>query len=202
MSIDGKIGSPERTHASLGSAEDRRRMSVQRAKADAIIVGASTLRAHPHALIEDSGSPRKVPIWNVVMTRSLNLPFDKKVFDDPRVRWMVLTRLDAKAPELARAREVAEVLQLPMVTPKAALDALAYRGVKKVLLESGGDVASQFFHADCVDELYLTVVPLILGGKGAPSPADGETWPAGRAPRLKLVKSEAKGDELFLHYRR
>ena len=90
---------------------------------------------------------------------------------------------------------------MPEVSARGVLDALVSRGVEQVLLESGGDLSSMFFHAGVVDELFLTVVPVLLGGRGAPTPLDGPGWPVAGAPRLVLLECTVREGELFLHYR-
>jgi riboflavin-specific deaminase-like protein len=207
MSLDGKIALPDRRHVSFGSDEDKRRMSVLRATADAVLIGGTTLRATPFAIVEDRnavpGAPQRTqPVWNVVLSRTLDLPFDNPNVTDARVRWLVFTRAGVSAEKLAQVRRAAEVIELPEVTVPAVLEVLEARGVKHLLLEAGGDVSGQFFGAGRVDDVYVTLVPIVIGTRGAVSLADGAVFPAGQWPRLRLVASQAVGDELFLHYRR
>ena len=75
-------------------------------------------------------------------------------------------------------------------------------GVVCELCEGGGELNAAMFQAGLVDELYLTICPLIFGGRNAPTLADGEgieRLTEGR--RFKLRKSERVGDELFCVYR-
>jgi 5-amino-6-(5-phosphoribosylamino)uracil reductase len=58
-----------------------------------------------------------------------------------------------------------------------------------------------FLRERVLDEIYMTVAPLVLGGKDAPSPVDGAAFPPENAPRLRLVSAEPIGDEVYLHYR-
>jgi 5-amino-6-(5-phosphoribosylamino)uracil reductase len=204
MSADGKIASPDRSHISLGSAEDKRRMSLLRRQADAVLVGGASFRACPEAMIEAPShlldSPtRQVPIWNIVLTKSLNLPLDAPAFSDARVRPLVITE-GGSAPRHPWGDRV-EVIALPEVSPRAVIDILSTRGVQTLLLESGGDVTSQFLHAGLIDELYLTITPLVLAGRDAPTPAGGAAFPPASAPRLTLLEATVRGSEVFLHYR-
>jgi riboflavin biosynthesis pyrimidine reductase len=82
-----------------------------------------------------------------------------------------------------------------------ALDVLAERGVKRVLVEGGGTLNFSFFRENLVDEFYITVTPRILGGAAAPSPVDGKGFLRNSHVRLKLLSSRKDGDELFLRYR-
>ncbi len=204
VSVDGKIGPPERTHASFGSAEDRRRMSLLRRQADAVLTGAATFRACPVAMVEAAeffADPvtRSQPPYNVILTRSGNVPVQAKGLLDVRVRPLIITGVDAVLPDGLPAR--VEVERLPQVTAAAVLEVLERRGVRTLLLESGGDVSGMFFSAGVVGELFVTVVPVLLGGRGAPSPVDGPALPGGVKARMTLEEATVKDGELFLHYR-
>ncbi len=202
MTADGKIASPDRSHVSFGSEEDKRRMSLLRRQADAVLVGGITFRAYPEALLEDPShlldpSARNTPIWNVVLTKSMRLPVDAPAFTDPRVRVLIITEGES-VPEHSLH---GEVVALPEVNAKAVVGLLAARGVRTLLLESGGDVNSLFFQAGLVNELYLTITPFIFAGGDAPTPVGGAAFACGAAPRLTLLETTTRGNEVFLHYR-
>jgi 2,5-diamino-6-(ribosylamino)-4(3H)-pyrimidinone 5'-phosphate reductase len=74
------------------------------------------------------------------------------------------------------------------------------RGAKCVLVEGGGVLNAAFFAARAVDEIYVTLVPRILGGKDAPTMVDGAGFAADAVPDLTLTSLEHIGDELFLRY--
>ena len=179
-------------------------MSVLRRRADAVITGGATFRAHPHAMVEDpravpDSAVRQAPPFNAIISRTGNVPVDAPAFADARVRPLLITGSDVSLPRGLPAR--VDVVQLPRVDAEGVLTALTARGATQVLLESGGDLSSMFFRAGVVDELFLTVAPLLLGGRGAPSPLDGPGWALEDAPRLTLVECTVHGGELFLRYR-
>lgn len=207
MTVDGRIGLPSRQLVGLGSMEDRRRMSILRSQADAVVVGGATFRAYRRPLVENpkyfpEAPPRHTPVWNVVVTRHFDLPVDARAFHDERVRLLVIGQKDAPAEQVQQVATRAEVVQAETVTPELVLEALAKRGARRVLLESGGNLTGAFVRAGLLDELYVTVVPRILAGEGAPTPVDGPGFSMDDAPRLSLLKVEQVQDELFLHYRR
>ncbi|MBN8249897.1 MAG: dihydrofolate reductase family protein, partial [Verrucomicrobia bacterium] len=77
------------------------------------------------------------------------------------------------------------------------------RGVRRLLVEGGGELNAALFEAGLVDEVHLTLCPLLVGGRTAPTLADGEGIPhLADAARLTLVNRRARGAELFLTYRR
>lgn len=210
MSADGKIGTPDRSHASFGSDEDKRRMSLLRRQADAVLVGGATFRAgaqaipDAQAMIEDPSHfpdppARTSPVWNIILTKTMRLPEESSVYTDPRVRPLVITE-GISAPRHALGDRV-EVIALPEVNGKTVIAELEKRGIQALLLESGGDLTSMFFHAGLVDELYLTIAPLVLGGHDSPSPVGGAAFSLASGPRLSLLETTVKENEVFLHYR-
>ena len=68
------------------------------------------------------------------------------------------------------------------------------------MCEGGGVLVADLFAAHAVDEMYLTVVPRILGGVAAPTLAAGAGFEPDQIPDAKLVSVEQIGDELFLRY--
>ena len=74
--------------------------------------------------------------------------------------------------------------------------------VKRLLCEGGGELNDALFRAGLVNELHLTVSPIIFGGRTAPTLAEGRgDLKLSEATPLQLKSSERIGDELFLVYR-
>jgi riboflavin biosynthesis pyrimidine reductase len=75
------------------------------------------------------------------------------------------------------------------------LKALAF---KNVLVEGGGEIMAEVLAAGFLQELYVTLTPWILGGRGNPSLVMGDSalW-----SRLELKKQRKIGQEIYLHYR-
>ena len=204
ISLDGRINTRERRFAFFGSDRDHARMSRLRAAADAVLVGGATFRNWPHAALPDAadrGRLRGRP-WNVVVSRSLDLPPDADFFAEPAVRPLLLTRAAALAGRALPPGAEAEGwpgtgADLPVAW---MLEQLAQRGVEHLLVEAGGDLLFQLVAADAIDEMYLTLCPLVVGGD-APSLLDGAGFDFAELRRLRLVAAEPVGDEVFLHYR-
>jgi riboflavin-specific deaminase-like protein len=203
ISLDGRINTRERRFAFFGSERDHLRMSRLRAEADAVLVGGATFRNWPHAALPDAADRGRLVgrPWNVVVSRSLDIPFDADVFAEPAVRPLLLTRAASLAvrppPRGAEAEAWAgEDADLPIAW---ILGQLARRGVERLLVEAGGDLLFQFIAADALDEMYLTLCPLVVGGD-APSLADGPGFDFAELRRFRLLAAEPAGDEVFLHY--
>jgi len=201
ISLDGRINTRERRFAFFGSGRDHARMSRLRADADAVLVGGATFRNWPHPALPDAEDRARLKgrPWNVVVSRALDLPLATDWFTEPAIRPLLLTR----AASLQGRHVPAEAegwageggnLPVPWI-----LEQLARRGVERLLVEAGGDLLFQFLAADAIDEMYLTLCPLVVGGN-APSLADGPGFDLAAAPRMRLLTAEPEGDEVFLHY--
>jgi 5-amino-6-(5-phosphoribosylamino)uracil reductase len=87
-------------------------------------------------------------------------------------------------------------------SPARVIGELRKRGLRKLILEGGGEVHFAFAKAGLVDEWYITITPRLIGGRNAPSFLDGEGFIKRDHIELKLVSEKRVGDELFLRYRR
>ncbi|MEG3897350.1 MULTISPECIES: dihydrofolate reductase family protein [unclassified Microcoleus] len=82
-----------------------------------------------------------------------------------------------------------------------AFQQLASFGLKRLAILGGGKLVASVLAAGLVDELWLTVCPLILGGADAPTPVEGKGFLGDLAPKLELLAVKQVGQEVFLHYR-
>ena len=200
ISLDGRINTRERRFAFFGSAADHARMSRLRAGADAVLVGGATFRNWPHASLpdeQDRGRLRGRP-WNIVISRTLGVPLTPEFLGEAAIRPLFLTRaasLEGKA-FAAEAEGWGGEGDLPVAW---MLEQIARRGVERLLVEAGGDLLFQFLAADAIDEMHLTLCPLVVGGP-APSLADGRGFDLADVRRMRLLSAEPEGNEVFLHY--
>lgn len=220
ISLDGRINTTEGRFTTLGSPLDHRRMSELRRQADAVLVGGATFRRWPHPSLPDEpddldgpDGPKGrdgqagagPPKWNVIVTRTLDLPLSQAFLSERRVRPLILcpaAALPAGFPVEAEAFPgPGEDLPVPFL-----LDALRRRGVGTLLIEAGGDLLFQFLRAGALDEMYVTLCPLLIGARDAPSLVSdrdggpGFTLAEAQARRLRLLSAEVAGSEIFLHY--
>jgi riboflavin biosynthesis pyrimidine reductase len=192
----------------LGGGADRAVYLHLRSLADAVLVGAGTVRAErygppwlPLELVEDRrrrGQPRLPRI--AVASRSCRLDWESPFFGDAASRPIVITVADAPAERRAEAARVADVLVAgdDDVDLDAALAGLAAAGARSVLAEGGPTLNGALASAGLLDELCLTLSPLLVGGDarrilaGAPPVPDG---------RLELEFAGEEDGFLFLRYR-
>jgi len=211
MTADGKITSAAREEPRFASRLDRTTMDRLRAEADAVLIGAGTLRADdPPLSVRDPemkayrrtlGKPDA--LVNVLVTASAQVDPDARFFRDPAAAARVVATVEeAPADRLARLEAATEVWRLGRgaVDLRTLLARLADRGIERLLVEGGGELNWGFFRDDLVDELYLTIAPAILGGRHAPTPCEGEGFPMADRKRLRLVSSDVIEGEIFCRY--
>jgi riboflavin-specific deaminase-like protein len=201
-SVDGRAAIDGRSHA-IGSAVDTLMLTELRALADAVLIGAGTLRAEGYAKLV--GNPERVarrlaagrpetPVA-VTISRTLDLPWDAGLFAAAGQPVLVYTGADATAPAVAAALEV---VRLADPSPGAVLGDLRARGVRALLCEGGPTLNRALLAAGVVDELFLTLAPLLAGNSAAPRIVEGDDLPHAR--RLALRWALHHEGELYLRY--
>ena len=211
MTVDGKITSALREEPAFTSRLDKKTMDKLRAEADAILVGAGTLRAdNPPLHVRDPemqahrrslGKPEG--LVNVLVTASANVDPASRFFRSAHAAGRIVATVeDAPAEHRSRLAAVAEVWTLGRgaVDLPALVSRLADRGVKRLLVEGGGELNWGFVRDDLVDELYVTVAPAILGGRTAPTLCEGDGFAMADRRRLRLVHTEIVEGEIFCRY--
>jgi len=160
----------------LSCPADMRIFGVLRGLADAVLVGAGTVRA------EDYQPARERPVFAArraaagqapapaiaVVTSALELDFSARLFSAPAVPTLLVTGAGAAAGRIAEARragvEVVFAGEGAAVEPSRVAPALAERGLRRLLTEGGPRLLGQFVAADALDELCLTVAPRLTSG--------------------------------------
>jgi riboflavin-specific deaminase-like protein len=198
-SVDGAV-TVEGRSAGLSSPTDRRVFLLLRELADVVLVGAGTVRAEDYrgARKPTRGSDTPPPV--AVVTGSALLDPASRLFTDTQVPPIILTL--RSAPRERRERLAAaggDVVALERLTPDLVLAELARRGLYRVLCEGGPTLHGELVAADAVDELCLTVAPLLAGG----SAGRIAMGPDGTHLRqLDLVGALHENGVLLLRYRR
>jgi riboflavin biosynthesis pyrimidine reductase len=193
------------TSAGLSHAADREVFLLGRNLCDVILVGAGTARAENYRGVRTSAKRlerrRRLGLTDVppiaVVTRTAHLDPHSPLFTDTIVPPIVVTTTGADTGHL----EGAEILRAgdDDVDVTRALDLLAERGLYRVDCEGGPRLFAQMIAADLVDQLCLTVAPLLVAG-GAGRIAAG---PAPTAPRqLALASVLVEDGFTLLRYRR
>jgi riboflavin biosynthesis pyrimidine reductase len=192
----------------LGGDGDRAVFAVIRAVPDVIVVAAGTARAENYGspTLDEAHRARRrargqAPVPELaVVTRSLDLDPDSRLFAEGH-RPLVLTVDDAPPDRRAALDPVAELVEVGHgdVDLPAAMAVLADRGHDVALLEGGPALNGQFVAAELVDELCLSIAPVLVGGASKRLAVGPEhSSPEGMALAHVLTHDDA----LFVRYRR
>jgi riboflavin biosynthesis pyrimidine reductase len=204
-SADGAV-TVDGLSAGLQGPGDKDVFDTLRMVCDALVVAAGTVRAERYDALRLNPADRawrqahglpEFPLM-VIVSGSLDLDPGQLIFSDAPVRPIVLTHRAAPAsPPIA---EVAELIRVgdEQVDLAAGVAALHERGATQLLCEGGPGLLGSMIAADLVDELCLTVAPLLAGGS-AGRIAHG---PATAPRRMSLRHALTREDMLFLRYAR
>jgi 5-amino-6-(5-phosphoribosylamino)uracil reductase len=209
MSADGKISDTARSHPRFGSQQDFDHLEQQVALADAVLFGSATLKSGGTAmrvlkpeLIEQrlaSGKPEQ-PI-QIVCTRTGNIDPAIKFFQQPIPRYLLTTTTGAQQWKGDPSFDYVLSATEESIDWHQAFKVLHEHRIETIAVLGGGEIVAALLDADLIDELHLTVCPLLLGGKDAPNPVEGAGFSQENAPRLELMSVRRVEQELFLHYR-
>ena len=196
--------------AGISSDADRQVFALLRALADVIVVGAATVR-------EEKYKPARVPeAWRdlrkgraptppiAVVSARLDLDPEGPLIAGapPHARTIVITTGSAPPERRAAAGRTAEVIVAgeASVDLKSALESLAERGHRRILTEGGPHLLAQLAGAALLDELCLTVSPLLAGPGAGRITTGGLPMPGGVARRFRLAHALADDSYLICRY--
>ena len=207
MTADGKIASANRAVTTFGSRADHAHLLTLRDKADAILTGAGTLNAQPQVTLGPGPKPKAKPPLRIIASGSGQVNARHKIFRTLGAPILILTTERISPTRLMELRSLAGVVEIcgkEEIDFKRALKWLQIKwGVKRLLCEGGGQLNDSLFRAGVVDEVNLTVCPIILGGREAPTIAEGLGFAQLKdAAQFSLKSRRQVGDELFLVYRK
>jgi 5-amino-6-(5-phosphoribosylamino)uracil reductase len=208
VSLDGRLAPAAGGAAQLGGPGDRRALEEALAWADGALLGAETLRCHGstcliHAadlLAERQRCGRPPQPTALVVSRSGRFPTDLAFWRQPLQRWLLMPHppADRAAPPQGFHRHVCQAGWSEM------LAALADAGLQRLVLLGGAALAGSLLAEGLVDELQLTLCPLLLGGSHSWLPAE-PLLPGPQTAAASWQLQEQRplgGDELLLRYRR
>jgi 5-amino-6-(5-phosphoribosylamino)uracil reductase len=214
MSTDGKIADVKRSPARFASEADQAHLERQVALADGVLFGAGTLRAYgttmsvstPQLLEQRQQQGKPSQPVQIVCSASAKIDPELRFFRQSVPRWLLTTTTGAEywqkqAKETFFERILVSNATVGVINWTEALQQLATLGLKRVAVLGGGTLVAALLASDLIDEFWLTVCPLVLGGTSAPTPVEGSGFLEHQARRLQLLSAQTVGQEVFLHYR-
>ena len=209
ISIDGYLDNASSQRLLLSNDADLERVDSVRAASDAILVGAQTVRQdNPRLLVRsqagrDERISRGLPATptKVTVTGGARLDPKAKFFSTGDTDKLVYCARPAYDEARRRLSDVATVVDGgPKVRMQALVEDLHARGTRRLMVEGGGTIHTQFLTAGLADELHLVVAPFFVGDSRAPRFVEDGRFPWNKDRRATLADVERLGDVVLLRY--
>lgn len=193
--IDGKSVSGGRDEGvmDLGSKVDHDALRQIEHAAQAVLIGAATLRSTPKIRYPEH-------LYRFVVSRSGDVdPLSGFFVAQPAKAFLVLPD---DVPSPLEARQTLRFGPDAVELGALLLHLRVQFGIETLVVEGGSELNAQLLAADLVDELFLTLAPKVKLGRDLPTYAGGEPLPKGGLLAFRLQEQHRIGDEVFLRYRR
>jgi riboflavin-specific deaminase-like protein len=213
MTADGKIAPASRRFEPFGGPRDKQHLLELRATADAVMSGARTIDLDRVNLGPGPARYRRRRVrrglaeynLRVIVSGSGTIDPQAEIFKHRFSPIIILTTGRIAKTALARLRSLADEVKICGATEldfSAALHWLRKKWkVKRLLCEGGGEVNGALFRAGLVDEVHVTLCPILLGGRSAPTLADGAgVAKLADAARFRLASMKRSDAGVFLVY--
>jgi 5-amino-6-(5-phosphoribosylamino)uracil reductase len=209
LSLDGYLGSAAPCRLELSNDADFDRVDAVRASCDAILVGAATVRNDNPRLLVRSKARREEraarglapsPV-KVTITERVQLDAGAEFFTAGDGEKLVYCPSRSVVDARSRLGGVATVVDGGQpVEMRSVSEDLGTRGVRRLMVEGGGKVHTQFLTDNLVDELQLVVAPFFVGDSRAPRFVSDGRFPWNPERRAKLAEVRQIGDVVLLRY--
>jgi 5-amino-6-(5-phosphoribosylamino)uracil reductase len=206
-SVDGYIDDASPYRLILSGPADLDRVDAERAAADAILVGAGTIRNDDPRLLVRSAERVAARVAEGRPAQPIKATISSGGDLDPAARFFTtgdqpkLVYLPAGVAAPAALDAVATVVPAgDPLDPRSVLEDLHARGVRRLLVEGGTAMHTLFLTAGLADELQLAVAPLFVGDAAAPRFVGSGAFPHGAADRMRLVEVSRVDDVVLARY--
>ena len=211
MSADGKLSTRDRRQVKISGAEDFERVDRLKAGCDAVMVGIGTVLADDPSLTIKSDELKRERLAQgrdehpirVVVDSTARIPLTSSILTRGGGKRVIAVSQRADPVMVAGLKKMATVIVAgeQEVDLAALIDELGTLGVRQLVVEGGGTLIAGLFAAGLVDELYTFVGNIVIGGKDAPTLADGAGFVReAEFSRLTLVESTRIGNGILLHW--
>ncbi len=209
MSIDGYLGNAVPPRLELSNHADFDRVDAVRASCDAILVGANTVRAdNPRLLVRsqdrrEARTARGLPPSPIKVTVTDRLELDPcaEFFTTGAAEKLVYCASPRVVDARSRLGTVATIVDGgERVQMRKLIEDLGTRGVRRLMVEGGGKVHTQFLTDNLADELQLVVAPFFVGDSRATRFVSDGQFPWNPDRRATLASVRQIGDVVLLRY--
>jgi 2,5-diamino-6-(ribosylamino)-4(3H)-pyrimidinone 5'-phosphate reductase len=208
MTVDGKIATHQGDSA-ISSKDDLIRVHKLRDSVDGIIVGISTVLADNPRLTIRLGRkrPKERHLTRIIIDSTGRIPIDSQILRTAsKIKTIIAVTKLAHMNVIRKIKKTGAIVIVAgthTVDLKKVVWTVQRMGIKKILVEGGGEINWSLFRLGIVNELIVTMAPRIVGGRRAITLVEGEGYSRvsqGIKWQLKKVRIQNSG-EVVLHYK-
>jgi 2,5-diamino-6-(ribosylamino)-4(3H)-pyrimidinone 5'-phosphate reductase len=212
MSADGKLSTVERRQVKISGKNDFLRVDRIKAESDAIMVGIGTVLADNPSLTVKSdelketrraGGRDENPV-RIVVDSSARIPPNADILHKGRGQRIIAVSARAPPEKVRELEFVADIIRAgeQEVDLGVLMERLHAKGIRTLMVEGGGTLIGSLFAEGLVDEFCTFVGNRVIGGRDAPTPADGAGFIAEEEfPRLTLTSAEPLDEGILLRWK-
>ena len=200
MSADGKIASPTGKQLRISCEEDIERMYSLRNESDAVLVGIKTvLNDNPKLTVKEKYVKNPKQPVRIVLDTYCKTPIDSLVVNNVTKTLIITAEKCSKI-----FNENVEIIRCnkdkyDFINLEEVLEICYKRGIKKLMVEGGGKVIWNFLNSGFVDDFFIYIGPMIIGGKNTPTISG--FFDDNKIINLELIEAKPIGPGLLLHFR-
>jgi len=198
MSLDGKIASQSGRQMKISCEEDIKRMYELRNDSDAVLIGIGTvLSDDPKLTVKEKYIKNPKQPIRIVLDTYCRTPIDSLVVNDT-AKTLVIIGKDCNKKFLNNVELIkCKIDEKGLIDLENLIQILKDKGIKKLMVEGGSTVIGSFLKSNLVDDMFVYVAPMIIGGINTPTLVKN----IDENINLKLVETKKIGLGILLHYR-
>jgi len=197
MSLDAKIASPSGKQIRISCDKDIKRMYELRNSSDAVVVGINTvLSDDPKLTVKEKYVKNPKNPIRIILDTKCKTPTDALVVNNSAKTIIAVSKECNKKyknnVEILNCKTKNNIIDL-----EDFLDKIYKKGIKKLMVEGGSQIITNFIKEGLVDDLFIYIGSVLIGGKNTPSLISK----INKNIKLNLVKIEKIGSGILVHYK-
>jgi len=202
ITLDGKLAT-QTGDSKLSSKADKNRVHRLRSKVDAILIGKNTAKLDDPVLSAHNAK-KKNPIRIILDSNAIIKNNSRILRTSSKIPTIIVVGERASKNNLQRLEKLPIqiiVCGKDRINVKKLLVTLRKQGIKKILVEGGGETNWSFVKENLTDEIIITITPYLVGGVTATTLVDGDGFSTiAKSVKLKLKSIKKIKNEIILHY--
>ena len=207
MTLDGKISSYT-GNSCISSKKDLVRVHKLRSKVDAIVVGINTvLIDNPMLTVRFIRNNNRSCPTRIIIDSYGRIPLDSKILKTAvTIKTIIVVTKQASKDTIEKIKKLGAhviIIGSKLINLKKLFNILYRMGYRKILIEGGGELNWSCLHDGIVNELIITIAPIVVGGRNAITLVEGKGYSTiSQGIKLKLTKiiQNKNDNEITLYY--